>query len=97
MGFVAAQNWAYYSSSEADLHSSFFTQYFINYNLPNGWYLTSAPIITANWKPDSDNTWTIPFGGGFGRLFRIGKLPVNMQAQAFYNVEKPDIIGPDWT
>ncbi len=23
-------------------------QYFINYNLPKGWYLSSAPIMTAN-------------------------------------------------
>ena len=72
-------------------------QYFINYNLPNGWYLTSSPIITANWEADSDSTWTIPFGGGVGRFFRIGKLPVNMQVQGFYNVEKPDDLGPDWT
>jgi len=72
-------------------------QFFVNYNLPQGWYLTSSPIITANWEADSDNTWTVPVGGGFGRLFTIGKLPVNMQVQGFYNVEKPDDIGPDWT
>lgn len=72
-------------------------QYFINYNLPDGWYLTSSPINTANWEADSGNRWTIPLGGGVGRLFRIGKLPVNAQAQAFYNVEKPDNLGPDWT
>ena len=33
-------------------------------------------------------------GGGFGRLIRIHRLPVNLQAQAFYNVVKPD-DGPD--
>jgi hypothetical protein len=27
---------------------------------------------------------------------RIGKLPVNLQCQAFYNVEKPS-NGADWT
>jgi hypothetical protein len=31
----------------------------------------------------------VPVGGGFGRLFRIDKLPVNMQVHAFYNVETP--------
>lgn len=72
-------------------------QYFINYNLPDGWYLTSSPINTANWEADSGDRWTIPLGGGVGRLFRIGKLPVNALAQAFYNVEKPDNLGPDWT
>ncbi|MHC4647213.1 MAG: neuromedin U [Planctomycetota bacterium] len=71
-------------------------QPFINYNLPDGWYLSSAPIITANWKADSDNQWTVPVGGGIGKIVRLGKLPVNMSCQAFYNVEKPR-YGPDWT
>jgi hypothetical protein len=77
---------------------NFFTwQYFINYNFPKakGWYFTSAPIITANWNASSSNRWTVPFGGGFGKIFKIGKQPVNAQAQAFYNVEVPD-NGPDW-
>jgi hypothetical protein len=70
-------------------------QYFINYNLPKGLYLTSAPIITADWEADSDNQWTVPFGGGVGKIFRIGKQPINGQINAYYNVEKPD-FGPDW-
>jgi hypothetical protein len=28
-------------------------QPFFNYNLPEGWYLTTSPIITANWEADS--------------------------------------------
>ena len=79
-----------------DANVNFFTwQYFINYNLSNGWYLTSAPIITANWEASSGNKWTVPFGGGFGKIFNIGKQPLNGQVQAFYNVEKPK-NGPDW-
>ena len=79
-----------------DQNVNFFTwQYFINYNLSNGWYLTSAPIITANWEASSGNKWTVPFGGGFGKIFNIGKQPVNGQVQGFYNVEKPE-FGPDY-
>ena len=70
-------------------------QYFVNYNMSDGWYLTSAPLITANWEADSDNRWTIPFGGGVGKIFKIGKQPVNGQASAYWNAEKPD-GGPDW-
>jgi len=70
-------------------------QYFINYNLANGWYLTSAPIMTANWEAPDGEEWTIPVGGGAGKLLRIGKLPVNVSAQAFTMVEKPT-GGPDW-
>jgi hypothetical protein len=32
----------------------------------------------------------VPVGFGFGRLFLVGKLPVNMQRQSFYNVVHPD-------
>ena len=63
-------------------------QYFVNYNFPD-FYLTTSPLITANWENSSDDTWTVPFGGGIGKLWRIGGLPINTQAQAFYNVEKP--------
>jgi hypothetical protein len=75
--------------------SQLYIQYFINYNLPNSWYLSSAPIVTANWKAESGNQWIVPFGGTVGKLFKLGKLPINAQAGAFYNVVKPD-DGADW-
>lgn len=75
---------------------NFFTwQYFINYNMPRGWYLTSAPIITANWEASSGNKWTVPFGGGVGRVFRVGKQAMNSNFGAYYNVERPQ-FGPNW-
>ena len=94
LGSLISNVWSFAGSGDQDINL-FNWQYFINYNLPKGWYLTSAPIITANWEADSDNTWTIPFGGGFGKLFSIGKQPINAQLSAYYNVEKPD-FGPDW-
>lgn len=96
-GALVQNIWSFAGDSDRPDVNQMLIQYFVNYNLPKGWYLSSAPIITANWKADSGDRWTIPFGGGFGRLFRIGKLPVNMQLQAFYNVKKPDNLGPDWT
>ncbi len=72
-------------------------QYFINYNLPNGWYLISAPIITANWKASSGNKWVVPFGAGAGKVFRVGKQPLNASLQAYVNAVKPDDFGADWT
>ncbi len=81
-----------------DQEVNFFTwQYFINYNFPKhkGWYLTSAPIMTANWNAESGNRWTVPIGGGFGKIFKMGTQNVNAQVQAFYNLEKPE-NAPDW-
>ncbi|MHC5048913.1 MAG: neuromedin U [Planctomycetota bacterium] len=94
---LGARKWALGPSAVAIL-SEFLWQPFINYNIPEGkgWYLTTSPIITANWMADSDDTWTIPLGGGVGRVFNIGKQPVNVSLQGFYNVEKPSVVG-DWT
>lgn len=65
-------------------------QPFANYNLKHGWYLTSSPIITANWEVNSNQRWTAPVGGGAGKIVRFGKQPVNMYAQVFRNAERPD-------
>jgi hypothetical protein len=94
VGSLFSNVWSFAGSGDQDVNI-FTWQYFINYNLSNGWYLTSAPIITANWEADSDNRWTVPFGGGFGKIFHVGKQPINAQAGAYYNVEKPD-SGADW-
>jgi len=40
--------------------------------------------------------WTVPIGGGFGKVIHPGKLPVNLSVQAFYNVAKPEYAA-DWS
>jgi len=82
-------------------------QWFLNYNFPGAFYLTTSPIITANWKAArAGDVWTVPLGGGIGKLFRLGdvfpleghpiaKLPMNIQLQAYGNVAKPE-FGPKW-
>lgn len=98
-GAVATQLWSFAGKSDREDISLTTVQPFLNYNFGGGWYLSSSPVMTANWKADgNDNTFTVPVGGGGGRLIRIGKLPVNLQAQAFYNVVKPDDDATaDWT
>ena len=78
-------------SDRADVNQML-VQPFVNYNLRHGWYLTSSPIITANWKVNSNERWTVPVGGGVGRIVHFGKQPVNIYAQVFRNVERPDGI-----
>jgi hypothetical protein len=58
-------------------------QPFVNYNMTEGWYLVSSPIITANWEASSDNKWAFPLGAGIGKIFRIGEQPMNASLQAF--------------
>jgi hypothetical protein len=96
VGALANQVWSFSGpNDEADV-SSMLIQPFINYNFKGGWYATTSPLITANWKARSNDVWTVPLGGGFGRIFKIGKQAMNGQLQAFYNVESPQ-QGGDWT
>jgi hypothetical protein len=69
-------------------------QYFVNYNLKKGWYLSSAPIISANWKGASGNVWTVPVGGGVGRVFRLGLQPLNVTATVRPSGGSPWAYGP---
>lgn len=64
-------------------------QYFINYNLKKGYYITIQPIITANWNASNGDTWTVPFGGGVGRIMKLGFQPVNITAQFYGNAVYP--------
>ena len=36
---------------------------------------------------------SVPVGGGFGRVFRVGRQPMNASLQAYGNVIKPDGFG----
>jgi hypothetical protein len=71
-------------------------QPFINYNFPHGWYLVSAPIITANWEAASDERWAVPIGGGVGKIIKFGKLSISTSLQAYCNVVTPQRGGADW-
>ena len=65
-------------------------QYFINYNMKKGWFITIQPILTADWRASSGNVWTVPFGGGVGRITKLGFQPVNLTAQFYGNAVRPD-------
>lgn len=94
-GALMRNLWSFAGDSDRTNVNQFLVQPFVNYNLPKGWYLVSSPVITANWKSDMSDRWTVPVGGGFGKIFKIGKQPINAQVQSFYYVESPE-LGPDW-
>ncbi len=94
-GALVNNVWSLTSSQQGGAYNNGLIQPFVNYNFPGGFYLTSAPILTVNWKAESSQQWTVPVGGGVGRIFHFGKLPVNTQISAYYNVVKPD-FGANW-
>jgi len=95
LGLLANNVWSFAGESNRPTVNQFLAQYFINYNLSGGWYLTSAPIITANWAaPQAKNVWTVPFGGGVGRIMKVGFQPINLQLSAYGNVAYPTGTSP---
>jgi len=68
---------------------------FANYNFSDGWYLSSSEVITANWMAKSGQQWTVPVGGGVGRLFRVDDLPINARLEVLNNVVHPQ-GAPNW-
>lgn len=87
--------WSLGTSPTAPAYSNGLLQPFINYNFEGGLYLTSSPIITMNWLASANQQLVLPLGGGVGKIFHVGKLPVNTQISAYYNVVRPD-YGAEW-
>ena len=107
LGMLVQNVWSVAGDDNAADVNQMLLQPIINYNFSKGWYFTSVPVITANWEAGRDNRWTVPVGGGFGRIMHWGEQAVDLQMQAFYNVEKPtplvgqglnlDNQGQTWT
>ena len=88
-GSLVQNTWSYAGDDDEDNVNFTTVQYFINYNLKGGWYLTSMPTITPNWAADNSDRWMVLFCTGAGRLIKIGNQPIDPERQVFYNAEKP--------
>lgn len=68
---------------------------FLFYNMRGGWYFVSTPVITADWTASRNSRWTVPVGGGVGRVFKLGAQPLNARAE-FFNDVRTTSGGSDW-
>ena len=95
-GAILNNAWSFAGDPDrADVNHMLFNLFIVR-QLGSGWYVNSAPIITADWTANSEDRWIVPVGAGGGKLvFLGGKLPLNLQTQLYYNVVKPD-FGPEW-
>jgi hypothetical protein len=96
MGFLVNNIWSVAGHSDLDQRAvnQFLLQWFVNYNMKKGWYLNTSPIVTANWRAPGGSVWTVPFGGGVGRIMKIGFQPVNVTAQVYGNAVHPPGTSP---
>jgi len=95
LGMVLQNTWSFAGQADRSDVNLFYTQPFITKNLPKGWYINTAPIITSDWTAEKGEQWLVPLGVGAGKLFKIGKLPINIQ-MGYYNFVIAPEYGPDW-
>jgi hypothetical protein len=95
-GLVIQNGWSLGGGEGINKVNAFGVQYLFSYNLPDGWSLYSNATISADWTKAQNERWTVPVGGGVGKLFYVGPLPVSISLQAFDNVVTPN-GGPRWS
>jgi hypothetical protein len=88
--------WSFAGHEDREDVNQMLFQYFINYNLSKGYFLTWQPTITANWKAPDGSKYVVPVGGGIGRIMKLGVQPVNIGAQVYANPVHPP-GGSPWS
>jgi hypothetical protein len=92
-GAVANNLWRFAGSEVTTPINLFFIQPFINYNMKGGWSFGTAPSITANWSAASGQEWTVPLGLNVAKITVVGKQPLSINLQYYYNIVRPDAAG----
>lgn len=90
LGTVVWQLWSIAGEDSREAVSAMTAQWFINYNFGKGWVLGTAPIITCNWKAESGEQCTVPWGAQLSKVLMFGSRPVNLLAGYYYNSEHPE-------
>jgi hypothetical protein len=98
IGAISNNQWSVGGAPGRASVNVFTSEYFITYDIPGGqgWYLTSSPVVTADWMAAPGKQWTVPVGGGFGRVFKVGDQSIDASVQGFDHVIHPD-KGPTWS
>jgi hypothetical protein len=69
--------------------------YFLNF--PGGWQVGGTPVITADWKADSSDRWTVPIGlGVYNTRLLGGKLPMKFGLEFQWMFVRPDTYGQEF-
>jgi hypothetical protein len=95
IGALVNNQWSVAGDPNRKSINAFLAQPFVNYNMAGGWFLTYSPIIMADWTAPSGQQWTVPVGGGFGRVFKIEGQAYNASISGYYNAVHPNNAA-DW-
>jgi len=85
---IAGNHWSYTGK-----FSTMTIQPVLIYNIPSlpGVSISYNAPISADWKVDKDNRWTVPLGMHVGKTFNMGGgNAFDVSAGPYYNVTRPD-------
>jgi hypothetical protein len=82
-------------SSNRSNSFSFLFNPFSSCHFSDGWAISTSPNITANWIA-SEGKWTVPVGGGFSKVVRLGGQPVKLALDGYYNAVRPKAGNDTW-
>jgi hypothetical protein len=94
IGMLINNIWSVAGSGSRPDVNQMLLQWFVNYNMKKGWYITTSPIVTADWEQTNGSRWVVPFGGGVGRIMRLGFQPANITVQFYGNAVHPPGASP---
>jgi hypothetical protein len=94
VGVLVNNVWSVAGSGSRPPVNQMLLQYFINYNMKKGWYLNTSPILTADWENSNGGRWVVPFGGGVGRIMKLGFQPVSLSVRFYGNAVHPPGASP---
>ena len=88
IGALVTQTWSIAGTPGRANYSNFLVQPFVNYNVKNGWAISTAPVITANWSSPT-KSWAVPLGGGVAKTFKAGDQPMSLAVSYYTYVTRP--------
>ncbi len=90
---IVGNHWGFDGSFNS---ATFQPMFFYTINAVPGMYLGCNAVISADWKADSSNRWTVPLGLSIGRTLDMGSgHGLDSSIGPYYNVERPDGAA-DW-
>ncbi len=96
LGLTVKNLWSVAGNPARSKVNLFFLGPVLNINFDQGWFITSKPGISANWKATRGERWLVPVGGGIGKVFRVGKLGLSVESEFFAYPVRPT-AGPSWS
>lgn len=88
IGALVTQLWSVAGLSNRPNVNAFLVQPFVNFNLADGWAISTAPTLTANWTASS-NQWAVPLGGGVAKTFKAGDQLMQLSVSYYSYVTRP--------